>query len=561
MSLLGKFWGSNKSKSYADGVVLLEAGDFAGAIDALREAVHLRAGAPAGSVATFHFRRALVAEGRRLLRAEDYAGAIPHFAEAVGLWGLYPDLHCLHGTACGLDGDWETSLLEARAALRLNPDYAEARLLEATSLQVLQRLVESADSLGALIESGRRVEHWVIASLTRDEAYNQGNLPENLRELLAKALGGKSEKEEVSAAVAQCRLGNWDVGLESFARLVKKRPRYPDYRTRHAAALFQLRRNEEALAEVEAALALNDCYNTAIDLKGLILADSGQITAARTFLLEADERLEKSRPGSAHEELFGAYLRGVLSLLCGDTDEISQILEPWPDLVPNFGMAALLLAAADDLSDRALSCGRMLTELTAEWAAEADYHFMLACHHLAHRQYNDVAGVLSRWPVDDQTGDWRLEYLESSLSLCQGRVPILPPKDQFVLAAGDSGNMVEVAWDSLAVRIAFLEKDDQKCWLGCQKLVAAGFATERILKIMIACAPKEQGDPGKAVWDPPGILPESCMPGRFFQLMNQGRTEEAQDLLDKQKSPHPEISGGWWLSASFWLAPIRGWIA
>lgn len=562
MSILGRFWGNQKSNTYADGVNLLESGNFKEAIETLREAVHMRAGAPDGSVATFHFRQALVSEGRRLLRAESYDEAVPVFAEAVGLWGLYPDLHCLHGAACGLSDDWETALLEARAALRLNPDYVEARLLEASSLQALQRLVEAGDSLDALIESGRRVEHWVISSLSRDTGYSQDTLPDNLSQLVAKALGGKSEKEEVAAAVAQCRQGNWDDGLECFARLVKKRPRYPDYRTRHAAALFQLHRNDEALAEVNAALALNESYGTAIDLKGLIMADSGQLTSARIFLAEADELLEKSRPGSAHEELFGAYLRGVLALLCGDADEVPALLEGWPDLAPNFGMAALLLAAADDLSDRGLSCGRRLTELASEWKAEADYHYLLACHHLAQRQYNDVAGVLSRWPdsVNEQD-DWRLIYMEACLSLCQGRIPILPVKSDFTRVAGDDEKIAGVAWDSLAARTSFLKGDDQDCWRGCQHLVSQGYATERILRIMIASAPENKTGGSESPWTPPVVLPESCMPGLFFHLMKQDRHVEAESILAIQKSPHPEIAHGWWLSASFWLAPIRGWIA
>ncbi len=562
MSLLGRFWGSQKSKTYGDGVALLEAGNFAEAIVTLREAVHMQAGAPTGSIATFHFRQALVSEGRRLLRAEKYTEAVPVFAEAVGFWGLYPDLHCLHGAACGLSGDWETALLEAKTALRLNPDYAEARLLEATSLQALQRLVETVASLDALIESGRRVEHWVIASLTKQSDYDPDHLPDNLSTLLAKALGGKSEKEEVAAAVAQCRSGNWDMGLACFARLVEKRPRYPDYRTRHAAALFQLKRNEEALLEVEAALALNENYSTAIDLKGLVLADSGKLAEARAYLAEADDRLEKSRPGSAHEELFGAYLRGLLALLCGDIDEVPRLMENWPDLAPNFGMAALLLAAADDLSDRGLSCGSRLAELAAEWSGEADYHFLLACHYLACRQYNDVAGVISRWPrSEDGQEDWRRIYLECSLSLCQGRLPILPKKSDFIKGSGDNEDMVSVAWESLVARSHFLEKNDEACWRSSQNLVSNGFATERILKIMIASASDSFADGENQAWEPPSVLPESCLPGLFFHYMKQGRQSDAEEMLETHKKPHPEIACGWWLSASLWLTPIRGWIA
>ncbi len=78
---------------------------------------------------------------------------------------------------------------------------------------------------------------------------------------------------------------------------------------------------------------------------------------------------------------------------------------------------------------------------------------------------------------------------------------------------------------------------------------------------MIASASKGNMDAANAAWEPPSVIPESCFPGLFFHLMNQGLNGEAADLLEAQKSPHPEIASGWWLSASFWLAPIRGWIA
>ncbi len=154
------------------------------------------------------------------------------------------------------------------------------------------------------MESGRRVEHWLIDGLERRESYGAGHPAGRLLDLLISSLSGQSEKEEVAAAVAQCRAGHWEEGLARFASLVAKRPRYPDYRTRHAAALFHLGRNEEALAEVEAALALNESYRTAIDLKGLILADRGRLREARAFLATADERLAAAA-GSATRRCSG----------------------------------------------------------------------------------------------------------------------------------------------------------------------------------------------------------------------------------------------------------------
>jgi len=365
MSLLDRFLGGGRDRVHAEGIALLEEGRYAEAVVCLREAVVGRVNT-SGSLASYHFRQALLGEGRRLLRAGSPDRARVLFDEAVGLWNRYPDLHCLAGTAAGLAGDWEVALSAARASLRLNADYVEARLLEATALQALERSREAAAALDSLLESGRRVQSWLVERLARTGAYEPDDLPTNLPALLTAALGGESEKEEVAAAVALCRAGRWEEGLARFSELVTRRPRYPDYRTRHAAALFQVARDDEALTEVEAALALNEDYRLAIDLKALILADTGRIAAARAFLRAADERRSTRDGTRTHEDLFGAYLRGVLALLTGHAAEVVNLFDGWRDLAQGFSRAELLVAAAEDLTAAPTACRKRLEALTRE---------------------------------------------------------------------------------------------------------------------------------------------------------------------------------------------------
>ena len=106
MSLLGRFLNSGRSKAYAEGITHLEEGRYAEAVSCLRVAALDKSDTPSGSLASFHFRQALLREGRRLLRTDDKAQAITYFAEAAKLWEQYPDLHCLLGAAHGLSGDW-----------------------------------------------------------------------------------------------------------------------------------------------------------------------------------------------------------------------------------------------------------------------------------------------------------------------------------------------------------------------------------------------------------------------------------------------------------------------
>ena len=86
MSLIGRFLGGGRSKAYAEGVTHLEEGRFAEAVDCLRIAALGKSDTPSGSLASFHFRQALLREGRRLLRSDQKSRAIPFFAEAVKLW-------------------------------------------------------------------------------------------------------------------------------------------------------------------------------------------------------------------------------------------------------------------------------------------------------------------------------------------------------------------------------------------------------------------------------------------------------------------------------------------
>ncbi len=562
MSLLGRFLGSGRSKASAEGAAHLENGRYAEAVDCLRVAALGESDTPSGSLASFRFRQALLREGRRLLRTEDKARAIPFFAEAVKLWDQYPDLHCLLGAAEGLTGDWETALAEGRSALRVNSDYAEARLLEAAALQALSRDREAADSLNHLVESGRRVDHWLINGLTEKGPFTPETLPADLPQLLERSVSGQSEIEEMASAVALCRAGKWEEGLKCFASLVERRPRYPDYRTRHAAALFQIGRNGKALSEVEAALALNETYRTAIDLKGLILAEEGRLKEAADFLRAADEKLRDAQAASAHEKLFAAYLRGVLALMTGRAASVRDVLGEWPDLARNFARAELLLAAADYLTGQTASCGRRLNVLVQEWSVEPVYFYLLACHHLAEDRFQDVADVLGRWPAVGGDGpDIRPLYLEQVVSVSQGRAPTIPAEaglgpDTATIDQPVSG----AAWAFLGARAEFLQGTDASSWRSCQKLVAQGLATEGILRLQTQAGAAATGeiDPD---WQPGPVVPDSCLAAAVHYAVNRGRAEQAAALVASHRKVHPESLLGFCLDAAFWLNPIRNWIA
>jgi len=374
-------------------------------------------------------------------------------------------------------------------------------------------------------------------------------------EHLTKSLSGESEKEEVAAAVALCRDGRWQEGLDSFASLVGRRPRYPDYRTRHAAALFQMGFREKALDEVEAALALNESYRTAIDLKGLILADEGRVKEARSFLMNADKKLSENRNAGAHEELFGSYLRGVLALLTGHASEVPALLQGWPDLMRTFARAELLLAASEDLLGRTTTCGRRLADLAHEWSAEPVYFELLAYHHLATRRFRDVSGVLSRWPSKDKDSA-AFFFLEELQALNDAQ----DSDDQWVVPAGNDKDVAPEAWQFLAARAAYQTGDDAGAWQLCENLLRGGFSSERLARLQTAAA---AGNPDQIQdqWCPPQVIPDSCLAQHVFYLRGKDQPQEALKIVEDILRVHPDFLVARWLNPDFWLGPVRSWIA
>ncbi len=565
MSLLDRLFRSNKSRVYNEGLALFEQGRFGEAVVVLRRAIPQDKTGNADSLGGNLLRRSLQAEGRRLLRAGDADGAIPFFAEACSLWSEYPDLQWWHGTALGLAGRWDEALTCARNALRRNPEYPEARLLESAALKELDRLQDAALSLTSLCESGRRQDHWLTRQWPDAVVFAAETLPDDLPELLQRVVKGESEKDQLAAAVALCRAGDWQQGTTMFRELVQRRPRYPDYRTRLAAALFQMKQMDEALAEVEAALALHSGYAAALDLKALILADMQRYGEALEFMAASEDDRTGQNPGSL-EALFGAYLRGVLSLLLGRPAQVAELLGRWNDLVHDFAWAELLLGAADHVRGRRQSCGLRLEALAKAWPADPEYAYLLACHYLEAGQYDQVSAVLDGWPPDDsQRPDQRLLFLQIRLGLLQGRTPEISDSVLETDSPATEGEdeviprvMPPQAWQMLKAERSFIQGQDKLCWEICRELQEQDLICERSLDIMLQCA---DGAGVSEDWDPPRVMPASCLTGACALALRRGQPLQARSLLQPVSLLHPEMLTGMFLRPEFWLQSVRRWLS
>ncbi len=254
--------------------------------------------------------------------------------------------------------------------------------------------------------------------------------------------------------------------------------------------------------------------------------------------------------------MFGAYLRGVLALLTGRPEEVEP--ECWGLERPgrDFARAELLLAAADDLLERDAACGTRLAALAEEWSAEPIYFHLLACHHLRHRRFRDVADVLGRWPSRGTAEpDLRPLYLEGCNGVHQGIVPRLPQQPQ-----DEQADPSPEAWRFLEARSLFIQEKDAEAWTLCQELVAGGCVTEQVVRLQILAA-RGAGASVPREWIPPDVLPESCLAATLQYLVDRGEMAAGEPLVERHAKVHPEFLTGLWLSPAFWLEPVRNWIA
>ena len=571
MSLLRRLFGRTRDDPYEGGIALYEAGQFAEAIGLLRRALDERAGSAMASLISFHLRQALVAEGRRLLSVSRPAAAVPLLQEAATAWAAFADLQFLHGAAMGLAGDWSGALASVRNALRRNPDYCEARLLESCALSQLGRGCEAADSLNKLLESGRRQEHPLPVALARAGGYTEADLPADLPERVARAVEGGRREESVAAAVALCRAGNWEEGVGRLHELVEQHPSYADYRVKLAAALFQIGRGEAAEREVSAALELNPRYRMAALLKALILADNGQLESAWRIVRQPP--VSPTDEGTrGHEELFAAYLTATVNFLTGRLESVEPALVGWGGLARSFPQAELLRAAVAVLDGRPTLAAQRLAELTAAWPADADYLYYHVCMLLEQGELDAVEKALSGWPAAESgEPDSRPLLLAAHLALARNHSPQLPDP------AAENG--LAVAWRLLAARARAQHGDWSGCWQELAALVQAEEPTERLCLLQAAAAvelttseaPAESGLPGAedpqaavkapaADWLPVPVLPEAVVPAVCFRCYRLERAEIAEQLVARHARLHPEDLRWSWLALSFWLDPIRRWI-
>jgi len=547
MTFLRRLFGMKTADGYDQAIGLVEDGRLTEALPLLREVYAEDQTSPRGSLAGYYLRQSLVGEGRRLLSAGDAEAACRVLVEAVQNWPEFPDLRFLAGAAAVASGQDGVALDNAQQALRRNPDYCEARLLEAAALAQCGRLNESADSLDKLVESGRRVDHVLARDLAREAQYTSESIPDDLPARVLRAAVGDDAKHRLAQAVADCRAGRWDEGLAAFAHLAGRFPRYPDIRAKHGAALYQVGKLDEALVEVEASLGVNPRYRTAVSLRGLILAERGRLSEASEFLNDAVPRLEGT--AGRHEELFLSYLRATLSLLLGDRQACRDLLEGWNDLGRQFARAELLLVACDALDGWDDAALRRLDALTDLWPNDSELVFLRAAMQLQQSQFAAVEDAISHWPGGaDESCDQRPLLLQARLDVARGRAPSLPDVDP---AEEGEQSVAREAWQVLSVHADLLEGDTSAAASKLEAMILGDDLDEELGALAL-----------RSLSQPPaGCLPDSWLPELSCLLRRRGDGVRAEKLVGCRLRRHPQQVQWSWLSAGFWVEPVRRWLA
>ncbi len=545
MSLLSKLLGRQKGDPYSEGIALFEAGKYDEAADHLRSIADAKEPGPR-SLASFYLRQALVKDGRRLVAEGRFDDAVLRFDEAVEVWSTFPDLHFQRAVALGQADRWSEALAAARRALSLNDSFPQALLFEACALFRMGRLEDLATRIadlraGAAVRRHDGVRRLLDAGAEAPETFWDGLIAE-----LRNEVAGGGARRELESALDDCRAGRWEEGLVRLGELCAQSPDYPDYRVKYAATLFQTGRTNQALAEIDHALALNPSYRTAVHLKALVLADQRRYREAREVIVE--HGLGKG-PGSGHpgEELFGAYMRAVLAFVTGHPGEVAPALEAWGDLRANFPAAELLRAAA--VAGDAEDCGARLADLVGRWPGDAEYIHQLACHQLRRLDLDGMAATLDHWPeFASGRRDPRLLLLRAHLAL---------ERDEELPGPARADDAATAAWRFLRARAALRNEDWSACLRLVRELADEGYASERLasltLRVYLATGEARHGET-------PAVPSDAALAERLCRLHREDRAVEARAVLRDQGGLHPEDLRWTWLDPVFWLRPVRRWI-
>jgi tetratricopeptide (TPR) repeat protein len=313
---------------YAAGFAALVRGAHRDAVEELRRAAALDPLSADAGPATDS-----LAQGRAALRREDLPTALRHFRYGVQLAPELSETHRALGTAYWADGQADLTIEEFKAAIRANRRDERSWIALSEMLAAGGRLTEAEQTL---VEAVKLFPNSGQAHYNLGRLYEAaGKYPEGVGQLEeAAALNPLLGRESLYEAIGNIYIvqADFDHAAEAHTKRIEANPLSAEAHRKLGAARVRQDRNDEALADFAAALAIDprsaEAYAAAaqVHLRTGLYAEAAE--AARQALA-LDPAIKEAR-----------YVLGTALMRLGQVDEGSRQIEEFRRLQTEASAAA-----------------------------------------------------------------------------------------------------------------------------------------------------------------------------------------------------------------------------
>jgi tetratricopeptide (TPR) repeat protein len=224
----------------------------------------------------------LIERGREEFGRDRFDVALEHLREVTRRQPKYADIHNLVGLCLSLMEKTEEALASFDRAVELNPQYVEALVNRALTLNDLGRYDEARDSFELAAEA--------------DFEQGVGRFPS--------VLAGRLANKHMEIGDLYAVGGALKDAAKQYRRALRLRPRFADIRNRLGRTLLDLGDTDGAVKELEQTLEINPGFHAARINLGLAWYRMGDLPRAA----EEWRKCDAERPGNAQVE---GYLKLV----------------------------------------------------------------------------------------------------------------------------------------------------------------------------------------------------------------------------------------------------------
>lgn len=208
-----------------------------------------------------------ILRGRAAFERRDYESALADFRVVLEHHPHFADIRNLAGLCYGFMGQPERALVEFEHAVARNPQYVEAHLNRAITLNELGRFAEAKEA---------------FALAGRSEVEGTGRFPGAVSARLANAHAELGDLYIAAAAPAEA--------AKQYRAALELRPQFHDIRNKLAQALIQIGELDAAEKELRTVLEGNDSFTAARLNLGLVLFQRGAVEEAIAEWVAVSER-------------------------------------------------------------------------------------------------------------------------------------------------------------------------------------------------------------------------------------------------------------------------------